>query len=233
MSPVRQPQPVPDYVPGHGLLNGRTIVITAAAGAGIGSTAARRCLEEGAKAVVIGDVHPRRLAETAHKLGEEFGADRVASAICDVRKEDEIAALLDAAEPFGGVDVLINNAGLGSTVSILEMTDEQWSLVQDVTLNGTFRCIRAAAKRMVARGYKGAIISNASIIGWQATAGMAHYSAAKAGLMALTRCAAMDLAEHGIRVNAVAPSMVMHPFLASGYASYMTGEIVSVSCRHP
>lgn len=203
----------PRYVAGHNLLEGKTVVITAAAGAGIGSWAARRALEEGAKAVIIGDIHDRRLNENLEALGEEFGADRVAARICDVTKEEDIQGLLDAAEPFGGVDVMINNAGLGGDVSILEMTDEQWSAVLEITLTGTFRSTRAAAKRMVAAGKGGAIINNASVVGWRAQAGQAHYGAAKAGVMALTRTTAMDLAPYGIRVNAVSPSIALHPFL--------------------
>ena len=94
------------------------------------------------------------------------------------------------------------------------MTDDQWSKVLDITLTGTFRCVRAAGQRFVAAGKKGVIVNNASVIGWRAQEGQAHYAAAKAGVMALTRCAAIDLAPHGIRVNAVSPSLAMHPFLA-------------------
>lgn len=203
----------PRYVSGNNLLAGKTVVVTAAAGAGIGSWAARRALEEGAKAVVIGDIHKRRLNENLTTLGEEFGPDRVAARICDVTKEEDIQGLLDAADNFDGVDVMINNAGLGGDVSILDMTDEQWAAVLDITLTGTFRSTRAAAKRMVSAGRNGAIINNASVVGWRAQAGQAHYGAAKAGVMALTRTTAMDLAEHGIRVNAVSPSIALHPFL--------------------
>jgi len=119
-----------------------------------------------------------------------------------------------AVRRFGRVDVLVNNAGLGGTSSVLEMTDEQWLRVLDVTLNGTFRCTRAALRQMVAQGHGGAVVNNASVLGWRAQPGQAHYAAAKAGVMALTRCAAMDVAAHGIRVNAVAPSLATHPFLA-------------------
>lgn len=203
----------PRYVSGHNLLEGKTVVITAAAGAGIGSSAARRALEEGAKAVILGDIHERRLNESLTSLREEFGTDRVEALICDVTKEEDITNLLDAAEPFGGVDVMINNAGLGGDVSILEMTDEQWDLVMDITLTGTFRSVRAAGRRMAERGKGGVIINNASVVGWRAQAGQAHYGAAKAGVMALTRTSAMDLAPHGIRVNAVSPSIALHPFL--------------------
>jgi 3-oxoacyl-[acyl-carrier protein] reductase len=178
-----------------------------------------------------------------------------------------VQALVDGTVAhFGRIDVLINNAGLGGAKSIVYMTDGEWSRVLDVTLNGTFRATRAAVRRFIAQGGGGAIVNNASVIGWRAQAGQAHYAAAKARVMALTRCAAVDVAEHGIRINAVAPSLAMHPFLAkvtteellaeltgrevfgraaepwemanvmeflaSEYSSYLTGEVVSVSCQH-
>ncbi len=255
----------PTYVPGHGVLEGRTAVITAAAGAGIGGATARRFLEEGAR-VLISDAHVRRLKEHEAELAGEFGAASVAAAPCDVTDETQVRALFDTAvREHGRLDVVVNNAGLGGTADLVDMTDEQWSHVLDVTLNGTFRCVRAALRHM--RGSGGVIVNNASVVGWRAQAGQAHYAAAKAGVMALTRCAAVEAAEYGVRVNAVAPSLAMHPhlvkvttpellaeltsreaygryaepwevanvivFLASGYSSYMTGEVVSVSSRHP
>jgi 3-oxoacyl-[acyl-carrier protein] reductase len=256
----------PEYVPGHDLLAEKVVVVTAAAGAGIGAAVVRRALEEGARAVVFSDTHERRLAEAGEALAKEFGADRVRQLVCDVTDEEQVRALLDAADDLGGVDVMVNNAGLGGTASVLELTDEQWSKVLDITLTGTFRCVRAAGRRFVAAGKKGVIVNNASVVGWRAQEGQAHYAAAKAGVMALTRCAAMDLAPHGIRVNAVSPSLAMHPFLAkvtsdellaeltgreafkraaepwevanvmvflaSDYASYLTGEVVAVSSQH-
>jgi 3-oxoacyl-[acyl-carrier protein] reductase len=214
MTAIRPEQPAPDYVPGHGLLRDKVVVVTAAAGAGIGAAVVRRALEEGARTAVLSDTHERRVAETHEALAAEFGADRVASAVTDVTDESQVAALLDVADAHGGVDVMINNAGLGGTASVLEMTDEQWGKVLDITLTGTFRCVRAAANRMIAHGTRGVIVNNASVIGWRAQEGQAHYAAAKAGVMALTRCAALDVAPHGIRINAVSPSLAMHPFLA-------------------
>ena len=225
MTTTRPERHTPDYVPGHGLLRGRTVVVTAAAGAGIGAAMVRRCLEEEARTVVLGDTHERRLAEAHEQLVQEFGEDRVASVVCDVTDEEQVAALLDAAEPFGGVDVMVNNAGLGGTASVLDMTDEQWGRVLDITLTGTFRCVRAAANRMAGAGKGGVIINNASVIGWRAQEGQAHYAAAKAGVMALTRCAAIDLAPHGIRVNAVSPSLAMHPFLAKVTSDDLLAEL--------
>jgi 3-oxoacyl-[acyl-carrier protein] reductase len=175
--------------------------------------------------VVLGDTHERRLAEAERELGAEFGADRVATRVCDVTSEEQVGALLDEAERFGGVDVMVNNAGLGGMASVLEMTDDQWAKVIDITLTGTFRCVRAASRRMVDAGKQGVIVNNASIIGWRAQEGQAHYAAAKAGVMALTRCAAIDVAPHGIRVNAVSPSLAMHPFLAKVTSDELLAEI--------
>jgi 3-oxoacyl-[acyl-carrier protein] reductase len=234
------------------------VLVTAAAGTGIGSATARRCAEEGAR-LVLSDAHARRLDETA----AELGAAVVEAVPCDVTDEEQVQALFRAA---GEVDVVVNNAGLGGQVDLVDMTDEQWSRVLDVTLNGTFRCTRAALRAMTGRG-RGTIVNNASVLGWRAQAGQAHYAAAKAGVMALTRCAAVEAAPFGVRVNAVAPSIAMHAFLArtssdellaeltareafgraaepwevanvivflaSDYSSYMTGEVVSVSSQHP
>ena len=213
MTATRPEQPTPDYVPGHDLLRDKVVVVTAAAGAGIGAAVVRRVLEEGARAVVLGDTHERRLGEAEQSLGEEFGADRVRTLVCDVTDETQVRALVDAADEFGGVDVMVNNAGLGGTASVLEMTDEQWTKVIDITLTGTFRCIRAASQKMIEAGKRGVIVNNASVIGWRAQEGQAHYAAAKAGVMALTRCSALDVAAHGIRINAVSPSLAMHQFL--------------------
>jgi len=203
---------VPDYTDGHGLLAGKSVVVTAAAGTGIGFATARRCAEEGAM-VVLSDHHERRLGEAADALAAEVGVERPATFVCDVTREDQVQALIDrAAEATGGIDVLVNNAGLGGTVDLVDMTDDQWSVVLDVTLTGTFRCTRAALRHMLPRG-RGVIVNNASVLGWRAQRGQAHYAAAKAGVMALTRCAAVEAADAGVRVNAVAPSLATHPFL--------------------
>jgi 3-oxoacyl-[acyl-carrier protein] reductase len=203
----------PLYVPGHNLLAGKTAVITAAAGTGIGFAAAKRCIEEGAR-VLISDIHERRLGEAVDRLEQETG-QRPASALCNVTVEDDVQNLVAAAvRELGGIDVMINNAGLGGTANIVDMTDDQWNVVIDVTLNGTMRATRAVLRHMIERGQGGAIVNNASVIAWRAQAGQAHYAAAKAGVMAFTRCVALEAAEHGVRVNCVAPSLAMHPFLA-------------------
>ncbi|WP_298601439.1 SDR family oxidoreductase [Zoogloea sp.] len=256
----------PQYVPGHGLLKGRSVLITAAAGAGIGFSAARRCAEEGCRALMISDIHPRRLEEAVAKLKEETGLAEIYGQLCNVTNEEEVQALVAAAEAqLGGVDVLINNAGLGGQKRVVDMTDDEWNRVLDITLTGTFRMTRAMLPHMQARG-RGAIVNNASVLGWRAQKEQAHYAAAKAGVMALTRCAALEAAEYGVRINAVSPSIALHDFLkkasseellaqlasreafgraaevwevanvmvflASDYASYMAGEVLSVSSQH-
>jgi 3-oxoacyl-[acyl-carrier protein] reductase len=201
----------PAPVPAHGLLAGRVVVVTAAAGTGIGFATAERCRAEGAT-VVVSDAHQRRLAEAAERLAEEGPAPL--AVVCDVTREEDVGGLFTAAlDAHGRVDVLVNNAGLGGTAALVDMTDEQWERVLDVTLNGTFRCTRTALRVMRDQG-GGVIVNNASVLGWRAQAGQAHYAAAKAGVMALTRCAAVEAAAYGVRVNAVAPSLAMHPHLA-------------------
>ena len=165
--------PAPDYVPGHGLLADKTVVVTAAAGTGIGSSVARRAIEEGAT-VMISDFHERRLGETADRLAEETGT-RPETQVCNVTSEDDVQGLVAAAvERLGGIDVMINNAGLGGSALVVDMTDEQWNTVLDVTLNGTFRCTRAVLRHMIDRGSGGVIVNNASVLGWRAQAEQAH-----------------------------------------------------------
>ena len=174
----------PPYVDGHGLLAGKVVVVTAAAGAGIGSAVATRAVEEGAT-VVVSDIHERRLAEAADAL-EALGGSRPLACMCDVRDETQVQNLLDAAvAEHGRLDVLVNNAGLGGDTRLVDMDDEEWDRVLDITLTGTMRCTRAALRIMEAQGH-GVIVNNASVVGWRAQAGQTHYAAAKAGVMALT-----------------------------------------------
>lgn len=213
------------YPTSHGLLDGKVTLVTAAAGAGIGYATARRCAEEGAT-IVISDRHERRLAEAATSLTSLTGVKPLAVP-CDVTSQAQVLALFDAVvEAHGRLDVVVNNAGLGGTADLADMTDEQWDTVLDVTLTGTMRCTRAALRQMIAQG-NGVIVNNASVIGWRAQKGQSHYAAAKAGVMALTRCAALEAADHGIRINAVAPSLAMHPFLAKVTSDELLADLTS------
>jgi 3-oxoacyl-[acyl-carrier protein] reductase len=256
---------IPPYPRGRKLLDGRTVLITAAAGSGIGFATARRCAEEGAR-VMISDLHERRLHSSAEEI-EAITGEPTPTQLCDVTQEGEVQALVRRAlDELGHLDVLVNNAGLGGFGKVVDLSDEAWLRVLDVTLTGTFRMTRAVLPHMTERR-RGAIVNNASVLGWRAQAGQSHYAAAKAGVMAFTRCAAVEAAEAGVRINAVAPSLAMHEhlekvtppglleeltareafgraaqpfevanvivFLASDYASYMTGEVVAVSSQHP
>jgi 3-oxoacyl-[acyl-carrier protein] reductase len=202
----------PAYPPPHDLLRGKTVLITAAAGTGIGFAAAQRCAEEGAR-VMISDIHERRLGEAADALEKETGV-RPPTCVCNVTDEQQVQNLIaSAVDELGHIDVLINNAGLGGTVNVVDMQDEQWDAVIGITLTGTMRMTRAVLPHMIARE-SGAIVNNASVLGWRAQVGQSHYAAAKAGVMALTRCSALEVADHGIRINAVSPSIAAHKLLS-------------------
>ena len=217
----------PPYVPPHGLLKGKSALITAAAGAGIGLAVAKRCAEEGCRALVLSDVHERRLAEAVAAIKAETGIEQIHGQLCDVSNEDQVQALIAFAEAqLGGIDVLINNAGLGTSKRIVDMADDEWHKVIDITLTGTFRMTRAALRVMQPRG-RGVIVNNASVLGWRAQAEQAHYAAAKAGVMALTRCAAIEAAEHGIRINAVAPSIAIHAFLKKSASPELLDQLAA------
>lgn len=216
--------PIPPYPKGRNLLAGKTVVVTAAAGTGIGFAAAKRAAEEGAT-VLISDFHERRLGEAADRIAAEVGCARPATVVCDVTSQAQVDALHAAAlQELGRIDVLINNAGLGGEVAVVDMTDEQWFRVLDVTLNSVFRMTRAFLPSMYAQG-SGAIVNNASVLGWRAQKGQAHYAAAKAGVMAFTRCSAVEAAEHNVRINAVAPSIAMHAFLAKVTTDELLAEL--------
>lgn len=251
------------YPPARALLKDKTVVITAAAGTGIGYAVAQRAAEEGAQ-LLISDHHERRLGDAADRIAEATG-HAPATQLCDVTQQAHVDMLCTSAlRELGAVDVLINNAGLGGDVAVVDMTDEDWHRVLDVSLTSVFRMTRSFLPHMQQRGM-GAIVNNASVLGWRAQKGQAHYAAAKAGVMAFTRCSAMEAADYGVRINAVAPSLAMHDFLAkvtsdallvelsareafgrpaavwevanvmiflaSDLASYMTGEVLSVSSQ--
>ncbi|MCP4842795.1 MAG: SDR family oxidoreductase, partial [Halieaceae bacterium] len=218
----------PEYVEGHGLIKGKSVLITAAAGAGIGFSAATRAAEEGARAIVLSDIHEQRLAAAVDKLKEETGLTAVYGRVGNVAAEGDVRALIDFAEAeMGGVDVLINNAGLGTSKLLIEMEDDEWHKVLDVTLNGTMRMTRYMMTVMKARGQGGVIVNNASVLGWRAQREQAHYAAAKAGVMALTRCAALEATEFNVRINAVAPSIVLHPMLRKSASEELLAELES------
>ncbi|OKH67412.1 short-chain dehydrogenase [Mycobacterium sp. SWH-M5] len=202
----------PKEIDGHGLLKGKVVLVTAAAGTGIGSTTARRALLEGAD-VVISDYHERRLGETRDQLAD-LGLGRVESVVCDVTSTEAVDALItQTVEKAGRLDVLVNNAGLGGQTPVIDMTDEEWDRVLNVTLTSVMRATRAALRYFRGVEHGGVIVNNASVLGWRAQHSQSHYAAAKAGVMALTRCSAIEAVEYGVRINAVSPSIARHKFL--------------------
>ena len=202
----------PTEVEGHNLLAGKVVLVTAAAGTGIGSTTARRALLEGAD-VVVSDYHERRLNETRDELAA-LGLGAVHAVVCDVTSTAAVDALITAAaEAAGRLDVLVNNAGLGGQTPVIDMTDDEWDRVLNVTLTSVMRATRAALRYFRDAGHGGVIVNNASVLGWRAQHSQSHYAAAKAGVMALTRCSAIEAVEYGVRINAVSPSIARHKFL--------------------
>lgn len=202
----------PEEVEGHGLLAGKVVLVTAAAGTGIGSSTARRALLEGAD-VVVSDYHERRLGETRDQLAN-LGLGKVEAVVCDVTSTEAVDALIArSVEKMGRLDVLVNNAGLGGETPLIDMTDDEWDRVLNVTLNSVMRATRAALRYFRDVEHGGVIVNNASVLGWRAQHSQSHYAAAKAGVMALTRCSAIEAVEYGVRINAVSPSIARHKFL--------------------
>ncbi len=199
-----------------GLLERQVALVTAGAGAGIGQATARRFLEEGAT-VVLTDAHGRRVQEVAQSLSEAFGREVVGRQL-DVTDEDQVQAVVEETlAAHGRIDVLFNNAGINKLEPIWEMSTATWRLVLDVCLTGTFYMIRAVLPSMIARR-SGRIVNMASVAGWVGSSGgECHYAAAKAGVMGLTRAVASEVARHGIRVNAIAPSLIYNEFLERIY----------------
>ncbi|UNB53411.1 (5R,7aS)-5-hydroxy-7a-methyl-1-oxo-2,3,5,6,7,7a-hexahydro-1H-indene-carboxyl-CoA reductase [Mycolicibacterium sp. YH-1] len=216
----------PKEIDGHGLLKGKVVLVTAAAGTGIGSTTARRALLEGAD-VVVSDFHERRLGETRDELAG-LGLGRVDAVVCDVTSTEAVDALITTAvEKMGRLDVLVNNAGLGGQTPVIDMTDDEWDRVLNVTLTSVMRATRATLRYFRDVEHGGVIVNNASVLGWRAQHSQSHYAAAKAGVMALTRCSAIEAVEYGVRINAVSPSIARHKFLEKTSSSELLDQLAS------
>lgn len=195
-------------------LKGRRAVVTGAA-RGIGYCTARRFAQAGA-AVLIGDRNVDGAKEAAAALAQECKAT-VHGAVLDVRSVTSVRELAETAERLlGGIDIWINNAGVFRGEPLVETTDEDWDAMYDVNLRGTFHGCREAARRMIAGPKRsGRVIVNiASVAAVRGRVSLGAYSAAKAGVVGLTRSMAMELVEHGIRVLSVTPSMAETPGVA-------------------
>lgn len=197
-------------------LTGKVSFVTAAAGAGIGQAIARRLAADGHD-VVVTDIHERRCEEVASALSKEFGREFLGLAL-DVTDYDAVGrAVAEVVGQKGSIDILVNNAGWSRIEPVAEMSIDTWRRCFAVDLDGTFFCMRQVLPYMIDRG-AGAVINISSVAGWEtSTDHGAAYSAAKAGVMALTRVAAAENGKHGIRVNAVAPGLIYNEFLERIY----------------
>ncbi len=196
-------------------LKDKVVVITGAAGVGIGGACARRFAQEGAK-IVMSDAHAKRTEEAAQKVASEFGVETL-GVECDVRRRDQVENLMKSAHArFGRIDALVNNAGINVLSNVVDMTDEQWDLVINVCLRGTFYCVRAVLPYMIEQK-AGAIVSLSSTAGLEGSVQQCHYAAAKAGIIAFTKTVAKEVAIHNIRLNCIAPGLIMNPFLERIY----------------
>ncbi|MFC0531451.1 3-oxoacyl-ACP reductase FabG [Phytohabitans kaempferiae] len=186
------------------LLAGRTAVVTGAA-QGLGHSIAAAFAAEGAN-VVLGDIAAEQVAATARSL--DVG-DRAVGAACDVTDADDVSALLNVAvERYGSLDILVNNAGFTRDATMRKMTEQDFDSVIAVHLKGAWLGIRAASAIMRERGTGGSIVNVSSISGKVGNPGQTNYSAAKAGIVGLTKAAAKELGFAGIRVNAIQPGII-------------------------
>ena len=185
-------------------LAGKTAVVTGAA-QGIGKEIACSLAKEGAS-VVVSDIDIEHAEQTAAKIKKMGRETLVIKA--DVSVPEEAANIVEETiDKLGGLDILINNAGITRDGFVLRMKSEDWDKVLAINLNGTFNCIKAAAKVML-KQRKGRIVNMASIIGLIGNAGQANYAASKAGVIALTKSCAKEFGSRGITVNAIAPGFI-------------------------
>jgi NAD(P)-dependent dehydrogenase (short-subunit alcohol dehydrogenase family) len=191
-------------------LQARRAVVTGGA-KGIGRAIARRLAEAGA-AVLIGDIDEEGAKTAAEETTARFGVAAVASRL-DVADPGSISAAADTAvAELGGIDILVNNAGVYPSTPVLQLSDDEWDRVIRINLTGTFSGCREAARRMVHAGRGGVIINLSSIAGIRGRGpGVSHYVASKHGIIGITRQLALEFAEAGIRVLAIAPTIIVTP----------------------
>jgi 3-oxoacyl-[acyl-carrier protein] reductase len=187
-------------------LSGKVAIITGSA-RGIGRAIALKLAEAGAD-IVLNDI--AAAADSLESVAAEIRAlnRQVLAVTADVSSKDDVNRLVDAAaNTYGHIDIMVNNAGVTRDQLIMRMTDEEWDTVLNIDLKSAFLCTRAVLRHMF-RQRSGRIISIASVVGIIGNAGQANYAAAKAGLVGLTKTAAKELGSRNITVNAVAPGFI-------------------------
>jgi 3-oxoacyl-[acyl-carrier protein] reductase len=240
-------------------LAGKVVLITGAAGAGIGQATARRCAEEGCT-VVVTDIHPRRTEQVTRELAANHGS-RIHGFVMDIADRKQVDEVFDqVVERCGRIDVLVNNAAINLLAGVAELRPQDWDRVVDVDLSAIYYCMHKALPGMIARK-SGCIINVSSVAAWSSGKNEAAYSACKAGMLALTRSVAVEYGPAGIRCNVVAPGLIRSAFvdkyidryqqlaqsspaqrigeasevaatiafLASEEAPYITGESINIS----
>lgn len=210
---------IPDYTSSGFLdllsMRGRTAAVTGGAN-GIGAAICERLAELGAD-LAIGDLSAEQAQKLAEDLSRRFSVKAIGVAL-DVRQAASVEAFADAAVSMSGkLDIWVNNAGIYPLKNIVDMPEDEWDTVMDINLRGSFLGTKAAAKRMRPTGETGhssVIINIASMTAIQGREGRAHYTASKHGVLGLTKASAREFGANGIRVLAIAPTMVMTPGLA-------------------
>lgn len=186
-------------------LNGMTALVTGASG-GIGSAIARALAVQGARVALSGS-NGAKLRAFREQLIDEVGGDHV-EVTCDLSRPESVEELIPATlDTFGQLDILVNNAGITRDNLALRMKDEEWAEVIQINLEATFRLMRAAAKPMMKARF-GRIISVTSIVGSTGNPGQMNYSAAKAGIVGMSKSLAQEIASRGVTVNCIAPGFI-------------------------
>jgi len=203
---------------------GQVAIVTAAAGAGIGQATARALAREGA-AIVVSDQHARRATQVAEEISAEFQV-RTLSAACDVAQAPQIDGMIERTiAAFGRIDILVNNAGYDVFRPLEQMDMDSVDRVLDINLRATILVTKAVLPHMI-RQRSGRIVNLSSIAAYSPDSGdSAAYAASKAGVQAFTRTLAREVGKYGIRVNAVAPSVTLNPFLEKQMPAESIAEI--------
>ena len=194
------------------LVEGRKAIVTGGS-TGIGKATAQRLAREGASVCI--NYYSDKEADGANALAEEIGRQGQAAAIAvqaDVGDEEQVINMVaKTRDELGGIDLLVNNAGIEKQIPLLEMGVEDWQVVLQTNLTGAFLCLREAAKVMVARGARGVIVNMSSVHEFIPWPGFAHYCASKGGMKLLMETAARELADKQIRILNIAPGAIVTP----------------------